>query len=164
MSSLQPDPGWARSTGHVTVGDLEATRADNVADRLAIAERVHLYGWGYDERNRDLLAGCFTEDGTWEGHIMGVDSVGPFVGREALADFLTSFWDEQTDQRRHIFTNVVVSDITETTGVAHAYLMLTASTGGEMQPVTVGPYRLEMRKEADIWRISRLAAGFDAPF
>lgn len=164
MSSLEPNPGWARSAGHVTVGDLGGVDAATVADRLAVVERVHLYGWGYDERNRDLLAGCFTEDGTWEGHVMGIDSVGPFVGREAVVDFLAAFWDEQTDQRRHIFTNVVVSDLTATSGVAHAYLMLTASTGGEMKPVTVGPYRLEMRKASGIWRISRLAAGFDAPF
>ncbi|MDH3684383.1 MAG: nuclear transport factor 2 family protein [Acidimicrobiia bacterium] len=164
MSSLEPVPGWARNTGHITVGALDRVDADSAADRLAIAERVHLYGWGYDERDRDLLADCFTEDGTWEGHIMGIDSVGPPMGRDAVVEFLTAFWDEQTDQRRHIFTNVVVSDLTGTSGVAHAYLLLTASTGGEMKPVTNGPYRLEMRKAAGIWRISRLAAGFDAPF
>ncbi|MFT7598758.1 MAG: hypothetical protein ACI8TP_001682 [Acidimicrobiales bacterium] len=164
MSSLEPVPGWARNTGHITVGAPEPVESDSVADRLAITERVYLYGWGYDERDRDLLAGCFVEDGTWEGHVMGIDGVGPFVGREAVVEFLASFWDEQTDQRRHIFTNVVVSNLSETTGVAHAYLMLTASTGGEMKPVTNGPYRFEMRKESGVWRISRLAAGFDAPF
>lgn len=164
MSASEPVPGWGRSTGHISVGALEPVDTDSVGHRLAMAERVHLYGWGYDERNRELLADCFTEDGTWEGHIMGTDSVGPFVGREAVVEFLTAFWDEQTDQRRHVFTNVVVSDLTDRTGVAHAYLLLTASTGGEMQPVTVGPYRLEMRVDAGVWRISRLAAGFDAPF
>ncbi len=164
MSSLEPVPGWARSTDHVTGGTPQRVDAGTVADRLAIAERVYMYGWGYDERDRQLLADCFTEDGTWEGRIMGTDNVGPFVGRDALVDFLTAFWDEQTDQRRHIFTNVVVSDLTDTSGVAHAYLMLTASTGGEMKPVTNGPYRMEMRNDAGIWRISRLAAGFDAPF
>lgn len=164
MSSLEPVPGWAQNMGHVTIGAPERVDVHDVADRLAIAERVHLYGWGYDERDRDLLAGCFTEDGTWQGHVMGTDSVGPFVGRDAVVEFLTAFWDEQSDQRRHIFTNVVVSDLTATSGVAHAYLLLTASTGGEMVPVTNGPYRLEMRKDAEVWRISRLAAGFDAPF
>ena len=136
----------------------------HAADRLAVAEAVHLYGWGYDERDRELLGGCFTADGTWEGHVMGVDSVGPFVGRDAIVEFLTGFWDEQTDQRRHIFTNVVVSDLSESSAVAHAYLMLTASTNGEMTPVTNGPYRFELRLDDGVWRISRLAAGFDAPF
>ena len=164
MSTSEPNPGWARQTGHVTVGDLHGVDASTSADRLAINERVHLYGWGYDERNRDLLAGCFTEDGTWEGSIMGTDGVGPFTGRDAVVEFLSAFWDEQTDQRRHIFTNVVVSDLSDWAAVAHAYLMLTASTGGEMKPVTNGPYRFELRKQDGIWRISRLSAGFDAPF
>lgn len=164
MSSSEPVPGWARNTGHVTISGLEQVDAGGAGNRIAIAERVHLYGWGYDERDRDLLAGCFTEDGTWEGHVMGTESVGPFLGRDAVVEFLATFWDEQTDQRRHIFTNVVTSDLTETTGVAHAYLMLTASTDGQMKPITNGPYRFELRKDAGIWRISRLAAGFDAPF
>jgi len=164
MSASEPVPGWARQTGHVKLSALERVDPGSVADRLAIAERVHLYGWGYDERDRDLLGGCFTEDGTWEGLVMGTDSVGPLMGRDAVVEFLTAFWDEQTDQRRHIFTNVVVSDVTEASGVVHAYLLLTASTGGEMSPVTNGPYRFEMRKDAGVWRITRLAAGFDAPF
>ncbi|MDA3040542.1 MAG: nuclear transport factor 2 family protein [Actinomycetota bacterium] len=164
MSSSEPVPGWARTTVHTTVGAPGRADGDRVADRLAIAERVHLYGWGYDEHDRGLLADCFTEDGTWEGRIMGNNGVGPLLGRDAVVEFLTAFWDEQTDQRRHIFTNVVVSDLTATAGVAHAYLLLTASSGGEMKPVTNGPYRLEMRKDAEIWCIARLAAGFDAPF
>ena len=164
MSSPELVPGWARQKGHVTIGGLEPASASEAADRLAIAERVHLYGWGYDERDRDLLGECFTVDATWEGHIMGTDTVGPFSGRDAVVDFLTGFWHEQTDQRRHIFTNVVVSDLTDADAVAHAYLMLTAAAGGEMTSVTNGPYRFELRNDDGIWLISRLAAGFDAPF
>jgi nuclear transport factor 2 (NTF2) superfamily protein len=164
MSTSEPVPGWARQTGHATLGALERVDPRSAADRLAITERVHLYGWGYDERDRDLLGGCFTDDGSWEGHVMGTDRVGPFTGRDAVVEFLTDFWDDQTDQRRHIFTNVVVSDLTGSDAVAHAYLLLTASAGGQMRPVTNGPYRFEMRKHDQVWRISRLAAGFDAPF
>jgi hypothetical protein len=90
--------------------------------------------------------------------------VGPIEGREAIADWLGEFWDQQQDQRRHIFTNVIVDDLTETSAVAHAYLLLTASSGAVMTPVTAGPYRLVMRREPDSWRIERLVAGFDAPF
>jgi hypothetical protein len=130
-----------------------------------IGERVHRYGWGYDERDPGQLADCFTADGVWEGSIMGADQVGPFVGRDAVVAFLAGFWDVQTDQRRHIFTNVVVDDLTGTTATAHAYLLLTASSDATMTPVTNGPYRLEMRKEeGGVWRIARLTAGFDAPF
>jgi SnoaL-like domain len=164
MSRLQPEPGWGRSTGHVRVGRLSHSEADRALDRLEIAERVYRYGWGYDERDRELLGDCFTDDAIWEGNIMGQISVGPFTGRQSIVDWLATFWDEQQDQRRHIFTNLVVQALTEDTATAYAYLLLTAATQGTVTPVTTGPYRFELSRQDDCWRLTRLIAGFDVPF
>jgi hypothetical protein len=164
-TTTKPEPGWARQRGHAQV---KPQRPDDDvahgADRLMIAERLARYGWGYDERDRDLLADCFTADGTWEGSIMGGEVVGPVAGRVAVVEFLMSFWDVQSDQRRHVFTNVVVDDLAADGATAHAYLVLTASADGVMRPVTNGPYRFRLRKESGTWRIAELVAGFDAPF
>ncbi|MEA3214437.1 MAG: hypothetical protein QOJ19_593 [Acidimicrobiia bacterium] len=165
MTTERPEPGWAAKIGHVRLKPLEADNdGQRAADRVMIAECVHRYGWGYDERQAGLLADCFTADAVWEGVVTGTDQVGPFEGRDAVVAFLTDFWTMQTDQRRHIFTNVIVDGLTTTSAIAHAYLLLTASTGGTMTPITNGPYRLSMRKEDGVWRIERLSAGFDAPF
>lgn len=129
-----------------------------------IAERIHRYGWGYDERNVDMLGDCFTDEGVWEGSLMGGDRVGPYRGRSEVVAFLTDFWKIQDDQRRHIFTNIVVEFSTADRAVAHAYLQLTASDGAVMRAVTTGPYRLVLHAEAGVWRIAHLLAGFDAPF
>jgi ketosteroid isomerase-like protein len=165
VTTQRPEPGWAAKADHVQVkalvGDSDPQHA---ADRVMIAERIHRYGWGYDERNRDQLADCFTADGVWEGSLMGSEKVGPFDGRDAVVAFLTDFWTTQTDQRRHIFTNVIVDDLNGDTAVAHAYLLLTATADAAMTPVTNGPYRLHLRREQGIWRIAHLVAGFDAPF
>jgi SnoaL-like domain len=160
-----PQPGWAATTGHAVVAPQQADREPaRAADRLMIAERISRYGWGYDERDIEMLADCFTANGVWEGSMFGTDRVGPHVGREAVVQFLTDFWSVQTDQRRHIFTNIVVDELTTDSAVAHAYLLLTASAGGTMTPVTNGPYRLTLRNEDGVWRIEHLLAGFDAPF
>jgi hypothetical protein len=163
-SHLQPEPGWGRTTGHVRVGRLSHSEAGRALDRLEIAERVSRYGWGYDERDRELLGDCFTDGAVWEGSIMGQHAVGPFTGREQIVDWLATFWDEQHDQRRHILTNLVVQDLTEEAATAHAYLLLTAATDGQVTPVTTGPYRFELSRQDDCWRIARLVAGFDVPF
>ena len=163
--SDQPAPAWAKDVGHVVMSPMaHDTDGARGLDRVLIAERLYRYGWSYDERNRELLADCFTEDAVWEGNVMGGEIVGPHEGRDAVMEFLTGFWEIQDDQRRHIFTNVIVDDLTETTAVAHGYILLTASKDATMTPVTAGPYRLAMRKQADGWRIARLTGGFDAPF
>lgn len=164
--ALKPAPGWSRSTGHSQVkhmtADPETSRA---LDRLLIAERIFRYGWAYDERDREGLGDCFAENGIWEGSIMGISPVGPFQGRAAIVDWLADFWKIQFDQRRHVFTNVIVDSLTSTEATAYAYLILTASSDSTMTPQTAGPYKLSMIKEADgVWRMSRLVGGFDAPF
>jgi hypothetical protein len=165
--SLKPAPAWARDTGHTAVRPLAAgTDAGSAIDRLLVAERVARYGWAFDERDRDGLADCFIADGVWEGEIMGGEHVGPFEGREAIVSFLTGFWSEQDDQRRHVFTNVIVDEQGSDTATAHAYLVLLGSSDASMTPLTAGPYRLELvRDPADgVWRLARLLAGFDAPY
>ena len=164
QSEMKPAPAWAKEKGHVVLRPLTNGAPESGVDRALIAERIYRYGWAYDERNPELLGDCFTSEGIWEGSIMGQIAVGPFVGREAIVDFLSSFWTEQTDQRRHIFTNVIIDALSDAEAVGQAYLMLTASSDSAMSPVTTGPYRFEFAKEPDCWRMKRLSGGFDAPF
>ena len=129
---LRPAPAWARDTGHTDLAPAlsvaEAAAAGSAMDRILIAERIARYGWTYDERDRDGLGECFTEDGVWVGQIMGTQDVGPFTGRPAIVEFLTGFWDEQADQRRHVFTNVVVDSLDGERASAQAYLMLLSAS------------------------------------
>ena len=165
LPDLNPAPGWAKVSGHAILVPLtNGVPGENGVDRFLIAERIFRYGWAYDERDRELLGDCFTSNGIWEGDIMGTTAVGPFVGREAIVEFLTGFWSDQTDQRRHIFTNIVIDGLTSHEATAHAYLLLTASSDSMMTPVTTGPYRFELVKGDDSWRLQRLVGGFDAPF
>jgi hypothetical protein len=163
---LRPAPAWARQGGHTDLAAaVPAATAGSAIDRILVAERIARYGWCYDERDRAGLGGCFTEDGVWEGQIMGNEPVGPFRGRAAVVEFLTDFWAEQDDQRRHVFTNVVVDSIDGDHATAQAYLQLLASSEARTHTETAGPYRFEIaRGEDDVWRLARLQAGFDAPF
>lgn len=162
----KPAPAWSRILKHsrvkALISDQESSRGN---DRSLIAEQIYRYGWSYDERDLSGLGECFSLNGVWEGLIMGEIPVGPFTGRESIVAWLTDFWKEQTDQRRHIFTNIVLDDLTPNSATAHAYLLLLASSNATLIPQTTGPYRFEMLKESDgVWRIQRLVAGFDVPF
>lgn len=161
--SAEPVPGWASAAGHVT---LPAARpGDRALDRMLIAERIARYGWAFDERDRAALADCFAAGGVWQGLVMGRDRVGPFTGPDVIADWLAGFWDTQYDQRRHVFTNVVIEDSGQGQASAHAYLVLFSSYEATTNAISVGPYRFHLRLTDDgLWRITKLEAGFDAPF
>jgi hypothetical protein len=164
---LRPAPAWASEAGIVAMRPAVGAAAVGAAgDRLLIAERIARYGWAFDERDRAGVADCFTADGVWEGQVMGIEPIGPFEGRTAVVEFLTSFWDEQDDQRRHIFANVVVDELLADSATAHAYVILLRSSDATMTPLTSGPFRLELARDAGegVWRIARLLAGFDTTF
>jgi hypothetical protein len=163
--ALHPNPAWAAQIGHSTLELVTATALEgDVMDRLLIIERVGRYGWCFDERNFELMRDCFTADGVWEGSVMGETNIGPFAGREEVAKWMSGFWPQQFDQRRHMFTNVIIDDLTQSSATVHAYLLLAKTADRKLDMVTTGPYRFLMEKELGVWRISRLSAGFDAPF
>lgn len=162
---FRPQPAWARERGHTKLAPaLAADAAPTAPDRDLVAERIARYGWSYDERDATALGECFTDDGVWQGNLMGTQEIGPFTGRQAIVEFLTGFWGEQADQRRHVFTNVVVDSLVGDRATAHAYLILLASSTERTSVETAGPYRLEAARDGGIWRLTLLSAGFDVPF
>lgn len=162
----RPVPGWSRALGHSRVGPGSPNPGgDPGVDRVLIMDRIFRYAWGFDERNLEGIGECFTEDGIWEGWIEGTEQVGPFEGRAAIQRFMGDFFPHQQDQRRHVFTNIIIDDFTGASATAHAYLLLMGSTHGETVPVTVGPYRFDLVKGDDAtWRLEHLYGGWDSPF
>lgn len=163
--STLPLPAWGHGSGLIRLGEAVAP-SDPIAcaDRLLFSERLARYCWSYDERRADLLGACFTEDGIWEGNVLGRFPIGPFAGRERIVTWLSEFWPHQKDQRRHMLLNTLVEAQTPTTAVTLSYLILMSSKGEHPSIETIGFYRTEQAKEGEQWLIHRLTAGFDAPF
>lgn len=158
-------PAWAHAAGILNLGDaVRAQGPDAAIDRALICERIARYCWSYDERQLDLLAGCFTEDAVWDGNVLGVIPIGPFAGRAKIRDWLSEFWPHQHDQRRHMLLNTIVEEQTGETATTLSYLLLMASTGDVASIESMGFYKVAYRREGESWLISHLTAGFDKPF
>lgn len=162
---LRPVPAWAHGTSTVNLTLAEARiHIPAFDDRQALQEVLHRYCWGFDERRTDILAECFTEDGQWEAIVMGETTVGPFIDRIGVLEWLSRFWKYQKDQRRHMITNFIVEDISGDTASALAYLHLAGSNRAKTHFEVTGFYRLNYKKEDGMWKIRRFYGGFDAPF
>lgn len=158
-------PAWGHHCGMISLGEaIVPVDARAVADRSLFSERIVRYCWAYDERQLDLLADCFTEDGVWEGNVLGEIPIGPFTGRGAIRKWLSEFWPHQRDQRRHMILNTIVEAQTGHTASTLSYLLLMSSDGERPKLETTGFYRVDYKREDAAWRISHLTAGFDAPF
>jgi hypothetical protein len=163
--TLRPLPAWSRIRNilNLTLAKDRKLIAP-LDDRSLIQESLHRYCWGFDERNIEILDEVFDIDAQWEAIVMGESTVGPFVGKAQVLEWLGRFWNYQKDQRRHLITNFIVEEITEDSATALAYLLLSGSSRSKSAVEITGWYRMGYKKRGGVWRIHRLYAGFDAPF
>jgi SnoaL-like domain len=161
-----PSPAWGHATGVLDLSANENVRGDLLPDRVALIDRMYRYAWSFDERQLEMLADCFTVDATWEANFMGTSSIGPFIGHAEVVTFMSSFWPNQMDQRRHMIMNPLIEDQGEEEATVLTYHLLVSTTvASGVVPVTTGFYRVRMAKSPDgIWRIKHLVAGYDVPF
>lgn len=164
QAPLRPRPTWATSDGHISVSAPRRCTGGIAEDLLAI-ETVHRFALAFGERHRDVLADCFTADATFAANIGGETPTGLYSGRDAIVEWLTSYWPRQTDQRRHLVTDPVVDRFSDGRVVVTTLLVLAASENAAMHIITAGFYRCTLVREADgVWRIETFRAGYDAPY
>jgi uncharacterized protein (TIGR02246 family) len=135
-----------------------------VAARDAVAELFGAYGAANDLRDTALVGECFTADGAFTLHIAGADTLGPLRPRDAVLDFFGQAFAAQSDQRRHVVTNLRLLEDGEDVARAEAYLTLIVTDGGITELKSAGRYDAEVAREADGWRFRALTLFLDSPF
>ena len=165
-NQIGPEPAWGHSRGLLDIGHQVTLDSGRLADRVAMIDCMYRYAWSFDERQREMLAECFIESATWEASLMGIETIGPFVGRDAVVEFMTGFWADQLDQRRHLIMNAIVDGQSVTEATVMTYHLLVSTTVSEgVVPVTTGFYRAHMVMTPEsTWKIHSLLAGYDVPF
>ena len=118
------------------------------------------YAWAMDAKDFDLLNQVFTEDATFVVSIAGGDTVGPFEGRAAAVEFITTTTREQTDQRRHVITNIRQDGASAAT----ATLTLVVVDNGQLTVKSSGVYRVQLAEEGGTPRFSRMDLALDLGF
>ena len=120
-----------------------------VEDKQDIEELLARAAYAYDERDTDMLAACFAEDGEMSIRIAGGDLMGPFSGREAIMGLMTGSMAEQTDVRRHVISNLFFVD--DDGPVAISNLTLFATEDGEIRLLSAGLYRDRVKQVDGRW-------------
>ncbi|WP_158734747.1 nuclear transport factor 2 family protein [Alteribacillus sp. YIM 98480] len=133
-------------------------------DKLAIHELLSRASYGLDERNIDMLSGCFAEDAVMTLRIADGDMIGPFDGHQSIMKLMKDSMETQTDKRRHVTSNLFFEDESETNAKAISYLTLFATENGVIKLLTTGIYRDEVVKTADGWKLKKRHLDLELPY
>jgi hypothetical protein len=135
-----------------------------MADKQAISEMLGKGGWAYDTPDVDYLADMFTEDGVFDLTIAGMGQVGSFKGRAEIRKLYEDSLASQTDQRRHVVTNIFFEDETDSSVTAVSYLVLIAIKDGALNVISSGVYRDSVVLDGGTWRLARRDLHLDLPY
>ena len=131
-----------------------------MSDQQAVSQLFATYAWAIDAREFDLFADVFSEDASFVVSIAGTVAAGPFEGRAALTDFISSTTLEQQDQRRHVITNVRLADENHATAI----LTLLVVDSGVLTVKSCGVYRVELVQAGGTWRMRTMDLALDLGF
>jgi SnoaL-like domain len=135
-----------------------------MADKQAITEMLGKGGWAYDTPDVDFLADMFTEDGTFDLSIDGVGHAASFSGRAEIRKLYEDSLASQTDQRRHVVTNIFFEDETDDSVTAMSYLVLITIKDGALNVISSGVYKDSFVRDGDHWRIAARDLHLDLPY
>jgi len=133
-------------------------------DRDSLEQLFAQYGWPMDSKEFPTLNQVFTQDAKFTVQIAGGDTYGPIEGREAIYDFVSQTVGAQTDQRRHVITNMRIESSSGESTTATAILTLLVIDNGRIQVQSSGLYRGVIVQEDGTWRFSDLHLHLDLPF
>lgn len=136
----------------------------SIDDRLGIHELMGRAAFALDERDLDVLEASFAGDAVMSVKIAGSDPLGPFDGREAIMGLMKDSMAQQTDQRRHVVSNLFIDDADPERPSVTSYLTLFGTENGEVQLICTGIYRDEVRRENGRWVLARRHLDLDRPF
>ena len=131
--------------------------------RDEIENTLSLWALGYDERDVPMMESAFAKDATMILDI-GPERLGPFVGRDEVIKHMTDHHEIQTDQRRHVVSNIVVDVKSEDEAAVVSYLTLLVTDENVLRLQAAGVYRDRFVKQADGWRIAERHLSLDVHY
>ena len=136
----------------------------DVADKIAVGELLARSAFGLDVKDLDQLDTCFTPDANFSLTIEGVPDVSRFAGRDEIMGLFRGALDAQTDERKHVISNIWYRAENPTSATVISYLSLFATENGLTVLVTTGLYTDEVVKVGDQWLIADRDLKLDRPY
>jgi 3-phenylpropionate/cinnamic acid dioxygenase small subunit len=135
-----------------------------MADKQAITEILGRLGWAYDSGDLDYFEAIYTKDARFSVTIAGMGQVGDYRSIENIMVLYRGSKATQTDQRRHVISNIFFTDELAASVTAVSYLTLIATKDGVAKTLSAGVYTDKFVLLDGAWRIRHRDLQLDAPY
>lgn len=143
---------------------LELDGPMEIQDKIEISELLARSAFGLDAKDLQLLEGCFTEQAKFTLIIQGVAEVSLFEGRDEIMGLFEGALEAQTDERKHVVSNIWYEQEGEDAAVVVSYLSLFATENGETNLITTGVYKDRVEKVSGNWLVADRNLQLDRPY
>lgn len=134
-----------------------------MTDRAAVEDLANRYSLAYDTADLETMESVFAEDATFSMVIAGGDRM-EFGPRDAIMDLMRNSLSSQTDQRRHVNTNLIVEGTEGGVTRTKHYLTLLATENGQISLLSAGLYSSEIVEEGGALRFKSLHLDLDKAY
>ena len=135
-----------------------------MADKQAVTELLNRAGVAYDTAYTDFLREMFVEDGAQSHMTIAGGDIIPFEGKETIGKLFADSLQEQTDQRRHVITNIYFTDEADDSVTAISYLVLISVENSELKVLSSGMYTDNCVRQGDDWKLQKRRLDLDLPY
>lgn len=132
--------------------------------RNDIENALARYALAYDDGDMDGVETSFGEQAVFTMRIGDGDLVGPLHGRDEIMGLFRGAHESQSDQRRHITTNVLVEEVDEKNVRSVSYLLITSAADGALTVLTTGKYEDEWARTGGEWVLAKRHIALDLPY
>lgn len=122
------------------------------------------WAYGYDERDVPRMVASFTEDASMEIDIAGIETKGPFIGRDAVIKDMTDHHELEKYTTRHVTTNIVIEPVSDDEARVSSYLTLFVIDQHVTSLQATGVYRDRFVRDEQGWRIAYRHLTLDAHY
>lgn len=156
-----PPQAWASRGGVLEIG-VNAPAVADAHDMLMIQQVFARYGMAYDEGLGPVLRTLFTDSAVLELAQGQAKPFKSFQGRENIVMNFLSAFQQQADQRRHCFTNIIIEERAGNQARTLAYALVSVASEGAMIIGSAVVYTGNLIKEGGVWKFAKLYIGMDA--
>ncbi len=117
-----------------------------------------------DQKDLPNLKACFRDDAAFRLQIAGVEGVQEFVGIDAIMGLMSGALETQTDERKHVVSNVWYQAEGDREATVVSYLTLAATENGATNVITTGIYTDTVAADDEGWLITDRNLFLDGAF